>query len=241
MTQYHPGVRLAGPSRLASALGHRIAYGIELTGAAELLVFVRNKLGVLFNEDFARRAEVELARMIAEILAMNTGPDQSAIGVDVHLGHSELGRRKVFLLVHAAGGWIERATRLVDAGNLVLRHTGAAMHDERKTGNFLLNRRNDVEVKRLLSLELVGAVAGADGAGQRVAPAFPHKLLDLLRVGQAGMALVDFDVLLHPAELAQLRLDTEALGVRLVDHAAGDGYVGGEVVVRGIDHDGAVE
>jgi hypothetical protein len=40
--------------------------------------------------------EIELFRMIAQVLAMNALPDEPAIGVDIHFGDAELGGRQIF-------------------------------------------------------------------------------------------------------------------------------------------------
>ena len=47
--------------------------------------------------------------MIAEMLAMHPRPNQAAIGVDIHLAHTELGGRQIFIFVHATRGGIEFA------------------------------------------------------------------------------------------------------------------------------------
>ena len=60
-------------------------------------------------------------------------------------------------------------------------------------------------------------------------------------IGQLGVGFVDRDVLFDAAELAQFRLDDDALGVRRVDHAPGDLDVLLERLVAGVDHDRAVE
>ena len=65
---------------------------------------VRDELGVFLDEDLARGTEIELAGIVAEELAVDAGPDQAAVGVDVDLGHAELGGGQIFVLVHAAGG-----------------------------------------------------------------------------------------------------------------------------------------
>ena len=67
-----------------------------------------------------------------------------------------------------------------------------------------------VEVQRLAALELVGAVAGADRAGEGVAAGLLDEILGLGRVGQAGIAFLDLDVLLDAAEHAELGLDGNA-------------------------------
>ncbi len=108
-------------------------------------------------------------------------------------------------------------------------------------GNFLRDGFDNVEVKRLLALELVGAVAGADGHGERIATGTLDELDSLIGIGQAGVAFIDFDVFLDAAEHAELGFDGDALGVGAVDDAAGDGDVFVKVFVRGVDHDRAVE
>ncbi len=115
------------------------------------------------------------------------------------------------------------------------------MHDDRGAGDLLLDRFDDVEVEGLLALELVGAVAGADGGGEGVAAGPLDEFDGLLGIGEAGVAFVDLDVLLDAAELAELGLDADALGVGAVDHPLGDGDVLLEGVVGGVDHHRAVE
>src|SRR5688500_4420315 len=75
---------------------------VELPGGAELFVLVRDEFGVFLDEDLAGRAEIEFGWLVPEILAMDAGPDEAAISIDVHLGYAQLGGWEVFLLVHSA-------------------------------------------------------------------------------------------------------------------------------------------
>src|SRR5690606_37681605 len=146
----------------------RIPEIVELTGAAEELVAARDELRVLLNEDLARRAEIELRGVIAEVLAVDAGPDEAAVGVDVDLGDTALGRRQV--LVHVdAHRVLDRAAGLVDAIDFLLGHARAAVHDEREARETKLDLVEHVEVEGLLALELEGAVGGADRAREGVA------------------------------------------------------------------------
>ena len=115
------------------------------------------------------------------------------------------------------------------------------MHDQREAGQTLLDLDQHVEVQPLRAGELERAVAGADGAGQAVAPGAAHELLGLFGVGELGIGLADRDVFFDAAELAEFGLDADALGVRRVDDALGDRDVLLERLVAGVDHDGAVE
>src|SRR6478735_613373 len=154
----------AGPTLLAEAR----AEIVQLAGGAEQHVAASDELRVFLDEDLTRRAEIELLRVVAEVLAVDAGPDQAAVGIDVDLGDAELGGGKVLVGVDtdragdlAAGG--------VDAGDLVLRDGGRAVHDEWEARDESLDLGEHVEVKGLLALKLEGAVRGADGAGEGVA------------------------------------------------------------------------
>jgi len=69
-------------------------------------------------------------------------------------------------------------------------------------------------VQPLLAGELERPVRRADGHGQRVAAALGNELRRLVGVGQAHAAV---DVFLDAAELPQLRLDHDPLGVGAID------------------------
>ena len=61
------------------------------------------------------------------------------------------------------------------------------------------------------------------------------------RIGQAGVAFLDLDVLLDATEHAELGLDGDALRVGRVNDALGDRHVLLERIVGSIDHHGTVE
>jgi hypothetical protein len=113
------------------------------------------------------------------------------------------------------------------------------VHHQREAGQALLDLGEDVEAQLLVAVELEGAVRGADGAGERVAAGLLDEVLGLLRFGVDVVGGVD--VLLDALEQPELGLDDQALGVRGVDDALGDLDVLLEGVVRGVDHDGAVD
>ena len=54
---------------------------VELTGGAEEHVFIGDELGVFIHEDLPDRAQVEVSRVIAEVFAMDAGPDEAAVGI----------------------------------------------------------------------------------------------------------------------------------------------------------------
>ena len=93
-----------------------------MPGRAEFPVLMGDKLRVFLDEDFAGRAEIKFFGFVPEKFAVNAGPDQAPVSIDVHLGHSQFGRGQVFLFIHATSGRIEFATGGVDALDLGFRH-----------------------------------------------------------------------------------------------------------------------
>src|SRR5690606_36432301 len=94
---------------------------------------------------------------------------ETAVGVDVDLGHAELRGAGKLVVVDAPGRGVERAAGGVDALHFTLWDAAAAVHDQREAGQRGLNGLDAVEVQPLGAGELVRAVAGADGHGQAVA------------------------------------------------------------------------
>src|ERR1043166_10329488 len=83
--------------------------GVQLAGGPQFAVLVRDKLCVLLDKDFPRRAKIKLGRMVTKVFPMHTSPDETAIGIDVHLGYAQFRGWEVFLLVHAPGRGLELA------------------------------------------------------------------------------------------------------------------------------------
>src|SRR5437868_12177792 len=113
------------------------------------------------------------------------------------------------------------------------------MHDNwggGKAGGLYLvaNAFDDVEVKRLLSFEFVGAVTGADRGRERVTLCLLDELDSFVRVGQASVSFIHLNVFLDAAEPAELGFDADAFGMRFINDALGDGNVFVEVRVAGI-------
>ena len=100
---------------------------------------------------------------LPEVLAVDAGPHQAAVRIDVHLADAELRGGKVLVRIDAFGALLQLAARCVDPRDLVLRYRRRAVHDERESGQPLLNLENHVEVQPLRAAKLVGPVARADG------------------------------------------------------------------------------
>jgi len=115
------------------------------------------------------------------------------------------------------------------------------VHHQREAGELGLDLVEDVEMEGLLALELEGAMRGADGAGEGVAAVCLTK--SSASAGSVRQALPSSTLMssFHAAEHAELGLDGDALGMRLVDDALGDGDVLGERVMGGVDHHGTEE
>ena len=211
-----------------------------MIGAAEQNVAAGDELGVFSDEDLAGRAEVEIGGLVAEVLAVDAGPDEAAVGIDVDLSDAEFGGGEVFVHVDAHGAG-DVAAGGVDAGDLILWDGGGAVHDEREAGHAGLDLLEDIEMEGLFALEFEGAVAGADGAGEGIAAGLFDEVFGFGGVGEGGVAVLNFDVVLDAAEHAEFGFDGDPLGVGPVDDALGDLDVLVERVVGRVDHDGAEE
>ena len=144
------------------------AHGVELTGGAELLVLVRDKIRVLLHENLPRRPEIELRGLIPEKFAMDPRPDQAAIGVDVDFGHAELGGRQIFFFVDAARGRIELAASSIDSLTSSIGTLELPCMTIGVPGNPFADPFDDIEMQPLLTFELVSAVTCADRGRQRI-------------------------------------------------------------------------
>ena len=90
----------------------------------------------------------------------------------------------------------------------------------------------------LLGLELIGAVAGADGDGQRVAAGLGDELLHLLGAGVGRIVGGDLDLILDAGQGAQLGLHDNAVVVGILHDLLGDLDILGKGLGGGVDHDG---
>ena len=208
-----------------------------MAGAAEENVAAGDEFRVFLDEDFAGWAEIEIAGLVAEVFAMDAGPDEAAVGVDVNLGDTTFGGGKVFVYIDAHGTG-DLAAGGVDPGDFVLRNRGRTMHDERVTGEARFDLFQNVEVEGLFALELESAVRGADGAGQGIAAGLFDEIFGFDGVGEAGVTFLNFDVLFDATEHTEFGFDRDAFGVRAINDAFGDRDVLVERIVRGVDHDG---
>ena len=229
-----------------------------LTFAAELdVALLANRLG-----GFTRRLEpfagIKFFRVLSQKLAHRTGHGQADVGVDVDLAHAELDGFLNLFDRHAVG-FFHVAAVLANDGQQLLRHARRAMHHQVGVGNTTVDFHdalNRQDVTGGLARELVSAVAGANGNGQRVQLGALDEVGRLLGVGQQLFArhhgigaVAVFLVALHGlerAKAAQLAFHRDTELVRHVHHLASDFDV---VVVAGdglaigfqtaVHHDGA--
>src|SRR5690606_22088594 len=133
-------------------------------------------------------------------------------------------------------GALDLAVVLVDLGYAFGVHAAGPVQHQRDAEQ-LLDRLDALEVDAVLALELVGAVAGADRDGQRVAAGLFHEAHGLGGVGQARVALIDLDVVLDAAQAPELGLYCDAaVAVGVVGGLTRQGDVFFQRVVRAVDH-----
>ncbi len=114
------------------------------------------------------------------------------------------------------------------------------MQHDRKAGNAALDLFEDIEAqrRRLLAfghLELVGAVAGADGDRQRIDAGLLDELFHLLRLGVGR--LLGLDLVLDAGQNTELALDGDVELAGVFDDLPRQGDVLLEGVMRAVDHD----
>ena len=88
----------------------------------------------------------------------------------------------------------------------------------------------------LLGLELIGAVAGADGDGQRVAAGLGDELLHLLRTGVGCLVGGHLDIVLDAGQGTQFGFHHDTVVMGVLHHLAGDLDILGEGLGGGVDH-----
>ena len=150
-------------------------------------------------------------------------------------GHAQL----VFRNAHGVG---HLAAVLVDDLHKFLRHGGSAVQHDGEAGQALGYLVQDVKAQRrrhedallvagaLCSGELISAVAGADGNGQRVHAGAGDEFLDLFGTGIGGILCGHLDLVLHAGQRAQLALDHNAVIMGVFDNLLGQR----NVVLKGL-------
>ena len=154
--------------------------------AAKLLVALLADLLGSFTGRFQPVAHVEFIGVLRHELAHGSRHGQANVGVNVDLAYAELDRLLNLFNWHAIG-FAHVAAVFVDGGQQILRHRAGAVHHQVRVGNALvdlLDALNRQDVASGLARELVSAVAGADGDGQRIQLGALHKICGLLGVGQ---------------------------------------------------------
>ncbi|CDC62976.1 uncharacterized protein BN660_00108 [Clostridium sp. CAG:448] len=131
----------------------------------------------------------------------------------------------------------------------LLGNTGCAVQYDREAGQALGNLFQNVKAERrgnqyavgvagaLLGLELVSAVAGADGNCQGVHAGAGDEFLDLFGARVGGIFCADLDVILDACQSAELAFHHDTVGVRIFHDLFGQGNVVLKGVMGAVDHD----
>ena len=114
------------------------------------------------------------------------------------------------------------------------------MQNDRETGQTLRDLFQNVEAELRIGagLELVCAVAGADGDGQRITAGALDKLLHVLRTSVGGILFADIYIILDAGERTQLSLNDDTMVMRILDDLTRQSDVVLKGFGGGVDHDG---
>ena len=83
---------------------------------------MRDEIRVFLHENFSRITEIEFLGMITGKFAMHPCPNQSAIGIDIYLGHAQSRGRQIILFVHTVRRRIKLSACRIDPFHLRFRH-----------------------------------------------------------------------------------------------------------------------
>ena len=184
-------------------------------------------------------AGIEALGVLVKVLADGGSHCKAQVGIDVDLadGHGSGLAQHLF---GDADGVGHLAAVLVDDADELLRHGGSAVQHDGEAGQTLRDLLENVEAELGLraGLELVRAVARADGDGETVAAGAGHEFLDILGTGVGAVLGLDVDVVLHARERAELGLNDDTVVVRVFDDLAGESDVVLEGLAAAVDHDG---
>ena len=190
-----------------------------------------------------------MIRVLVEVLANAGGHGKAQVGVDIDLADRTLGRFAELLLgdAHCIG---HLAAVFVDYLNEFLRHRGRTMKHDGEAGQTLCHFVQYIEAEwrgyqyalfvagTLGGGELVCAVAGADGYGQRVHAGAVDEFLHLVGTGVGGILGGYIYLVLNACKGAKLALYHYAVIMGILDYLAGQG----DVVLEGfggtVYHDG---
>ena len=194
-------------------------------------------------------ARVEMFRVLCHVLTDAGSQAETEVGVDIDLADSALGRFAELLLgdAYCIG---HLAAVFVDYLNEFLRHRGRTMKHDGEAGQTLCHFVQYIEAEwrryqyalfvagTLGGGELVCAVAGADGDGQRVYAGAVDEFLDLVRAGIGGILGGYLYLVLNACKGAELALYHYAVIMGILDYLTGQG----DVVLEGfggtVYHDG---
>src|SRR5690625_1181206 len=187
-------------------------------------------------------ARIKLAGVLGQEAPDRPGTGQPQIGVDIDLAHTVLDALDDFFHRYPVGLG-NLAAKLVDVLQPLLRYRRGAVHHRVGAGDALVDRLDAVHGEDVAGRrpgELVGAVAGTNGDGERIDVGGLDELGSFVGVGQQlavvehalGADAVFFAGLasFQGTEAAQLTFHGDTAGMGHFHHAAGDGDV---VVVVG--------
>ena len=165
------------------------------------------------------------------------GQTQVAINIDLADGHFG-GVAQHFL--GDADGIGHLAAEAVDGLDIRLDDGGSTVQHDGEAGQAVADLLQDIKAQLglLAGLELIGAVAGADGDGQGIHPGAGNKFLHLGGIGELGIGFADIDSVLNAGKLAQLALHHNTVVMGIFHYLAGHSDVFLKAQLGAVDHHG---
>ena len=104
------GANVNSPLLSTDLSSQQFSNGFKLPGTAQLLVLVGDELCVFSHENFTGGAQVEILGFLVEELAVNPGPDQASICINIDLGNTQGGGFRKLICIDTLGAFQVPAT-----------------------------------------------------------------------------------------------------------------------------------
>ena len=169
---------------------------------------------------------VEVIRMFVEVLTDGSRHGKTQVGVDVDLADRALGSltEHVFRNTDSVGHLAAVGVDLVDEFR---DNAGSAVENDREVRQEFFDLFEDVEAETrgLARLELVSAVAGADGDGQRVNAGLFDEFLNFGRIGELSIGIGYVYIVFYAGKLSEFAFDRGAVSVGIFNDFSCEFYI----------------
>ena len=168
-------------------------------------------------------ARIEIRGMLRKMLADCSSHSQAKVRIDIDFADGHAGSFAQHIFRNAQGA-IHLAAIFIDLLYKLRDDRACAMQNDGEAGEQLADFLENIETQLGLCarLELVGAVACANGDSKGIHARFSNELVDFFGASIGGIFLLDFQLILNTCKPAQLAFYNDAAIVRIFDYFFGE-------------------